>query len=71
MRLHVYASLSELLLCTHSKGGFSYNVAQLTLNSFPASRDFCHLLIIFANSLYPDQARQNIGPDLEPNCLTL
>ena len=31
----------------------------------------CHLLITFANSLDPDQARQNVGPDLDPNCLTL
>ena len=41
------------------------------LNSFPASDDFCHLLITFANNLDPDQARQNVGPDLDPNCLTL
>ena len=33
--------------------------------------DFCHLLITFANSLDPDQDRQNISPDLDPNCLTL
>ena len=39
--------------------------------NFPASNDFCCLLITFANSLDPDQARQNIGPDLDPNCLTL
>ena len=26
----------------------------------------CHLLITFANSLDPDQARQNVGPDLDP-----
>ena len=25
----------------------------------------------FANSLDPDEARQNAGPDLDPNCLTL
>ena len=41
------------------------------LNSFPASGDFCRLLITFANSLDPDQARQNIGPVLNPNCFTL
>ena len=28
------------------------------------------LLITFANSLDPDQARQNVGPDLDPKCLT-
>ena len=40
-------------------------------NSFPVSGDFCHLLITFANSLDPDQAGQIVGPDLDPNCLTL
>ena len=29
------------------------------------------LLITFANSLDPDQARQNVGPDMGPICLTL
>ena len=38
-------------------------------NSFPASGDFCQLLITFANSLDPDPAQQNVGPDLDPNCL--
>ena len=28
------------------------------------------LLITFANSLDCDQARQNVGPDLDPICLT-
>ena len=32
---------------------------------------YCCLLITFANSSDPDQARQNVGPDLDPNCLTL
>ena len=36
-----------------------------------ASGDFCFLLIIFANSLDPDQGRQNVGPDLVSNLLTL
>ena len=40
-------------------------------NSFLARGDFCHLLILFANSLDPDQDRHSVGPDLEPNCLTL
>ena len=29
------------------------------------------MIIIFANSLDLDQDRQNVGPDLDPNCLTL
>ena len=33
--------------------------------------DFCRLLIIFGNSLDPNQARQNVGPDLDKTCLTL
>ena len=40
-------------------------------NSFPASGDFCHLLITFADSLDPDQARLNVGLNMDPNCLTL
>ena len=42
-------------------------VLYLTL---PIREDFCCLLITFANSLDPDQARQNMGPDLDPTCLT-
>ena len=52
---------------------FSQKVVSRSLsvfNSFPASSDFYHLLITFANSLDPDQARQKVGPDLDPNCLT-
>ena len=29
------------------------------------------MLVAYANSLDPDQARQNVGPDLDPICLTL
>ena len=36
-----------------------------------ASGDFCLLLIALTNSLEPDQDRQKLGPDLDPNCLTL
>ena len=43
----------------------------IRFNSFLASGDFCRLLITFANSLDPDQDRQNVGPDLDANCLTL
>ena len=41
-----------------------------SVNSLSASGDVCHLLI-FAKSLGPDQARQNVGPDLDQNFLTL
>ena len=38
--------------------------------SFLACGYFCCLLITFANSLEPDQDRQNIGPDLDPKLPT-
>ena len=47
--------------CCHSKN--------LTVNYFLARGDFCHLLRTFANSLDPDLDRQNVGPDLDLNCL--
>ena len=43
-------------------------IYSLDLISLPTS---VHLLITFANRLDPDQAQQNIGPDLDPICLTL
>ena len=55
------------------KTGCSYS-KDFSLNSFLASGDFCHLLITFCklgNSLDPDQDRQNISSDLDPNGLTL
>ena len=42
----------------------------LVFISVLASGDFCHLLITIASSLDPDQDRQNVGLDLDPNCLT-
>ena len=50
--------------------GFSQKVVSthcFVFNSLSARGDFsCQL----TNSLDPDQARQNVGPDLDPNCLT-
>ena len=43
----------------------------LGLNLSLLSGDFCCLLIAFSNSLDPDQDRHNVGPDLNPICLTL
>ena len=40
----------------------------LTLSLLAAT---CRLLITFANSFDPDQDRLNVGPDLDPNCLTI
>ena len=42
-----------------------------SLNCFAIRGNFCRLLISFASSLDPDQAPQNVRPDLDSNCLTL
>ena len=47
------------------QGSISFRKA---INSLPTE---CRLLITFAYKLDPDQARQNVGPDLDPICLTL
>ena len=45
-------------------------MGDFNINSFLAS-GFCRPLTTFANSLDPDQDQRNVGPDLDPNCLTL
>ena len=42
-----------------------------SVNFYLFSSDFCCLLLTFANILDPDQDRHNVGPDLDPNRLTL
>ena len=46
-------------------------VKNTLLYSRKAKLNSCYLLITSANNLDPDQDRQNVGPDLGPNCLTL
>ena len=46
------------------------STSSFVFNSLLSRGDFCCLLITFANSLDPDQASQNVEPDLDPNCLT-
>ena len=41
------------------------------INYFPASGEYCRLLISFANSLDPDSDGQNVSPDLDLYRLTL
>ena len=58
----------------NSSQGYSQKVVSTScfvFNSLSSRGHFCCLLITFANSLDSDQARQNVGPDLDPNCLTL
>ena len=66
----VHQSSSEKMSTSKGKNLLPV-LSPLKVNSFPAVGDFCLLLINFANSLDPDQAWQNVGPDLDPNCLTL
>ena len=42
------------------------NVLDFNLTKFLEAAMIC-----FANSLDPDQDRQNVGPDVDQNCLTL
>ena len=53
--------------------GFSQKVVSTScfvFNSLSTRGNLCCLLITFANSLDPDPARKNVGPELDPNCLT-
>ena len=57
------------LLEISCRGSFTFCIP--LLNSYSTIGDFYCLLITFANILDTDQARQNVGPDLDLNCLTL
>ena len=61
----------DLLVIKQSFVYCFYVVESSSLNSFDASGNFCHLSVTFANSLDQDQHRQNSGPALDPNGLTL
>ena len=57
-----FSKNEAVLLSTHNIC-FWWEIRKYFLSSFLASGDFCSLLMIFTNSLDPDQDRQNIGPD--------
>ena len=46
-------------------------MASIKSNSLSAGDILFRLLITYVNSLDPDHAQQKVGPDLDPNCLTL
>ena len=50
--------------------GDNQDILQI-INSLLARGDLFQLPITFANNLNPDQDRQNVGPDLDPNHLSL
>ena len=67
--LDTSSQISEVSLCKANMNAIFSDFRYV--HSSLAKGDVCRLLIVFANSLGPDQARQNVGPDLGPNCLTL
>ena len=67
--LHCTSNKEHNLVCTNLS--VLHELCKPGINSFLASGDFYRLLITFANSWDPDQERQIVGPDLDPNCLTL
>ena len=58
-------------LCKHLEKKFKLNATENLLLTLFLFVETCHLLITFVNSLHPDQARQNVGPGMDPECLTL
>ena len=68
---HMNTLLISYLFSFRVLGGWASKREVANLNYLPASDIFCRLLTRFANSLYPDQARQNVGPDRGSNCLAL
>ena len=66
-KLKLSQNYHQIILLQKSSVAYS----EKCINSSPPSSDFCRLLISFVNSLDPDQALQNVGPDLDPNYLTL
>ena len=64
MELFKYSSFAQTLL----------DLIEIQKVAIPLDLSLCllvSLLITFTNSLDQDQAQQNIGSDLVPNCLTL
>ena len=61
------------VVCTHY--GFNKEIQAYSIPSLSYAYLWNSPIVssadILANSLNPDQARQNVGPDLDPNCLTL
>ena len=75
-RLDEIVLLSPHNICLENNGNFPLKIMhyldlQYVFSYLEQSLPFCRLLITFANSLDPDQDQQNVGPDLDPNRLTL
>ena len=78
--LFVFLSSFSMLSCVHEekneirKKSFKFCAANqnwLDNHYIKLFTDWCHLLLTFENRLAPNQAWQNVRPDMDPNCLTL
>ena len=61
------ASICLTVILIYSLSHHFRKKPQKVINSFLGSSNFCRLLLSIADSLVPDQDRQNVGPDLDPN----
>ena len=64
-KIEISLFLEENICC-----GYSLEVPGRKHMLWVLIRSASQRLIAFANSLDQNQARQNVGPDLDPNCLT-
>ena len=60
----------NIVIFRHAFSQKVVSTSSFVFNSISLRVDFFCLLITFANSLDPGQASQNVGPKLDPNCLT-
>ena len=64
IKMSIWGS-TKILLVVQLKKVLPQAIQKEAFNSMPTE---CHLVITFANSLDPDQARHSVGPDLGSNC---
>ena len=70
--MHIFIENTYITLVLYTDSHiFVFDKFLSFFNSLQANGEFCHLLMIFANSLDPDQARKNVGPDLDASFSTL
>ena len=60
-----------VICCSHDWCFKGYLFVYLYCLLMTSLFNLCRLLMTFANSLDPYQARKNAGPDLDSNCLAL
>ena len=74
VQISIFGNYVEINADWNKLGNFIIHIERRLrhwINSYLISGDCCRLLITFDNSFDTDQDRQNVGPDLNTNCLTL